>query len=138
MDPPHASSDVSHSNKANADVGVTSAPHVLISGEDVSARRESSSENAPLRGRYAAVAGVNRSSVDVSDNSLPTRPLTIFFQPRYFLPACDVFDALSNADLQSTDVSCVKQLSSRAIVLTFRRPEQKEAFLRRNFITAHE
>ena len=48
---------------------------------------------------------MNRSSVvadddviAVSDNSLPTRPLSVSFQPEYFLPACDVFDALQNAD----------------------------------------
>ena len=76
--------------------------------------------------------------INVSENSLPTRPLTVSFQPRYFWPACDVFDALSNADLQSTDISCVQRLSSGAIVLTFRRPEQKEAFLRRNLITVHK
>ena len=58
---------------------------------------------------------MNRSSVAadddviaVSDNSLPTRPLSVSFQPEYFLPACDVFDALQNADLQSTDVTCVQ------------------------------
>ena len=47
----------------------------------MSARCESSSENASLRGSYAAVAGVNRvtSAINdqvnaVSENSLPTRP----------------------------------------------------------------
>ncbi|KAK2546823.1 Zinc finger CCHC domain-containing protein 3 [Acropora cervicornis] len=140
MDPPRESSD---SIEANADVGVTSAPHGL-SSENVSARCESSSEAAPVRESYADVASVHRNSVavddviNVSENSLPTRPLTVSFQPRYFLPACDVFDALSSADLQSTDVSCVQRLSSGAIVLTFRRPDHKEAFLRRNFITVHE
>ena len=119
--------------EANADVGVTSVPHGS-SSENVSARCESSSETAPLRGSYADVASVHRTSVAVDDvshvteNSLPTRPLTVSFQPRYFLPACDVFEALSNADLQSTDVSCVQRLSSGAIVLTFRRPDHKEVF----------
>ena len=76
---------------------------------------------------YARVAGVNPSSVvadddviAVSDNSLPTRPPSVSFQPKYFLPACDVFDALQNADacdvfdvlqnadLQSTDTAWVR------------------------------
>ncbi|XP_044170611.1 uncharacterized protein LOC122954627 [Acropora millepora] len=144
MDPLPQRSDVSRHNEANADVGLTSVPHVL-SPENVSARGESSSENAPLRGSYAAVAGVNRVTSAVNDqvnavaeNSLPTRPLTVSFQPQQFLPACDVFEALSNAELQSTDVSCIQRLSSGAIVLTFRQPASKEAFLRRNFITVHE
>ena len=143
MESPRVSSDSSHAIEANADVLVTSAAHGL-SSEIVSARCKSSSETAPLRGSYADVASVHRTSVavddviNVSENSLPTRPLTVSFQPRYVWPACDVFVALSNADLQSTDVSCVQRLSSGAIVLTFRRPEQKEAFLRRNFITVHK
>ena len=64
---------------------------------------------------YARVAGENPSSVvadddviAVSDNSLPTRPPSVSFQPKYFLPACDVFDALQNADLQSTDTAWVR------------------------------
>ena len=143
MDPPLESRDSTPAIEANADVGVTSVPHGQ-SSENVSARCESSSETAPRQGSYADVASVHRPSVAVDDvsnvteNSLPTRPLTVSFQPRYFLPACDVFEALSNADLQSTDVSCVQRLSSGAIVLTFRRPDHKEAFLRRNFITVHD
>ena len=88
MDPPRESSD-SLEIEANADVGVTSAPHGL-SSENVSARCESSSEAAPVRESYADVASVHRNSVavddviNVSENSLPTRPLTVSFQPRYF------------------------------------------------------
>ena len=143
MDPPLESRDSTPAIEASADVGVTSVPHGQ-SSENVSARCESSSETAPRQGSYADVASVRRTSVavddviNVTDNSLPTRPLTVSFQPRYFLPACDVFEALRNADLQSTDVSCVQRLSSGAIVLTFRRPDHKEAFLRRNFITVHD
>ena len=113
MDPPRESS-YSHAIEADADVGVTSAPHGL-SSENVSARCESSSEAAPVQESYADVAGVHCNSVavddviNVSENSLRTRPLTVSFQPRYFLPAFDVFDALSSADLQSTDVSCVQR-----------------------------
>ena len=144
MDPLPQRSDVSRQNEATADVGLTSVPHVS-NDANVSVRCESSSENAPLRGSYAAVAGANRGSlavnddvIAVSENCLPTRPLTVSFQPQHFLPACDVFEALSNAELQSTDVSCVQRLSSGAIVLTFRQPVAKEAFLRRNFITVHD
>ena len=137
--PTPMSRDLSHGNEAM----VTSVAHG--SGEDVSTQAESSTENAPVRGSYADVAGANRNSVaavddviTVSDDSLPTRPLTVSFQPRFFLPVCDVFEALSNAELQSTDVSCVQRLSSGAIVLTFCQPEQKDAFLRHNFITVHD
>ena len=52
---------------------MASAPHVLISGEDVnvSVRPESSPGNTTIQGSYARVAGVNRSSV-VADDGGPT------------------------------------------------------------------
>ena len=113
--------------------------------DDASLRCESFFENAPLRGIYASVARVSGVSTadDVAvpstgENVLPNRPLSVSFQPRYFLLPSDVFEALSNADLNSSDVSCVQRLSSGTIILTFRRPEQKDLFLRRNFISIHE
>ena len=108
-----------------ADATVASAPNDFVS-QDVSARCESSSGNTPLRGSYAAVTRVPDVSTvpdvhvpSTGENALPNRPLSVSFQPRYFLPASDVFDALSNADLDSSDVSCVQRLSSGTIVLTF-------------------
>lgn len=83
-------------------------------------------------------AGDDVAVPSVGENVLPNPPLSVSFQPHYSLPASDVFEALSNADLNSSDVSCVKRLSSGTIILTFRRPEQKELFLRRNVINIHE
>ena len=125
----------------------TDATRASVSGCDdrvnnVNVQSESSSGNVPLPGSYASATRVNRVLDDVipvsGENVLPNRPLTVSFQPRYFLPACDVFEALRNADLASSDVSCVQRLSSGSIVLTFRRPEQKDAFLSRNFISVHD
>ena len=144
MDPHPERSDVSRQNVANVDVGVTPTPHVLNADRvnDVNVQSESSSGNAPLRGSYASATRVNRVPDDVlpvtGENVLPNRPLTVSFQPRSFLPACDVFEALRNAELDNTDVSCVQRLSSGTIVLTFRRPEQRDAFLSRNFISVHD
>ena len=125
----------------------TDATRASVSVDDdrvnnVNIQSESSSGNAPLRRSYASATRVSRVLDDVipvtGENVLPNRPLTVSFQPRYFLPACDVFEALHNADLDNTDVNCVQRLSSGTIVLTFRRPEQKDAFLSRNFISVHD
>ena len=128
---------ISHTDATRASVSVDDER-----GNNVIVQSGSSSGNAPLPGSYASVTRVNRVPDDVipvtGENALPNRPLTVSFQPRYFLPACDVFDALRNADLDNTAVSCVQRLSSGTIVLTFRRPEQKNAFLSRNFISVHD
>lgn len=125
----------------------TDATRASVSVDDdcvnnVNVQSESSSANAPLRRSYASATRVNRVLDDVipvtGENVLPNRPLTVCFQPRYFLPACDVFEALRNADLDNTDVSCVQRLSSGTIALTFRRPEQTDAYLSRNFISVHD
>ena len=72
---------------------MASAPHILISGEDVnvSVRPESSSGNTTIQGSYACVAGVNRSSVvadddviAVSDNSLPKATTKRLFSTSIF------------------------------------------------------
>ena len=124
----------------------TDATRASVSVDDdrvnnVNVQRESSSENAPLRGSYASATRVNRVPDDVipvtGENALPNRPLTVSFQPRYLLRGCDIFEALRNADLDNTNVSCVQRLNSGTIVLTFRRPEQKDAFLSRNVISVH-
>lgn len=54
------------------------------------------------------------------------------------MPASDLFEALHSADLDSSNASCVQRLSSGTIILTFRRPEQKELFLRQNVINIHD
>ena len=72
----------------------TDATRASVSVDDdrvnnVNVQRESSSENAPLRGSYASATRVNRVPDDVipvtGENALPNRPLTVYFQPRYFL-----------------------------------------------------
>ena len=102
----------------SADATVASAANDIDAVfEDVRARGESSSGNTPPRGSYASVSRVPVvpvvPDVDVpssGENVLPCRPLSVSFQPRYFLPAGDVFEALSNADLDSSNVSCVQRL----------------------------
>ena len=81
---------------------------------------------------------VNPSEPDVyvSDpqNELPSRPLTVFFNPRSRLPASEVFDALQTAGLDNSSLSCIQRQSSGEIVLTFRNTGAKERFLSHNVV----
>ena len=50
------------------------------------------------------------------------------------MPANEVFDALKDAGVNSSDISCVQPQSSGEIVLTFRCAQFKENFLQKNVI----
>ncbi len=81
---------------------------------------------------------VNPSEPDVyvpdPQNELPSRPLTVFFNPRSRLPASEVFDALQTAGLENSSLSCIQRQSSGEIVLTFRNTGAKERFLSHNVV----
>ena len=68
------------------------------------------------------------------DNDLPTRCLTVFFNPRARLPANEVFTALQAAKIENKDISCIQRQSSWEIVLTFRNIRAKEQFLTNNVV----
>ena len=53
------------------------------------------------------------------------------------MPANKVFDALKDAGVKSSDISCIQHQSSGEIVLTFRSAQFKENFLQRNVIKLH-
>ena len=65
----------------------------------------------------------------VGAGALPNRPLTAFFTPQVRLPASDVFCAFHESNVNSSDVSCLQRTSNGQVV-TFRRAECKERFLR--------
>lgn len=74
---------------------------------------------------------VSNVTVPVQDeNALPNRPLTAFFTPQVRLPAADVFRAFRESNVNSSDVSCLQRTSNGQVVITFRRAECKEQFLR--------
>ena len=98
---------------------------------------------APLRGSYASATRGNNVELTRNDNldpenALPSRPFTVYFHPRYYVPSHDVFDALRQADIDAQAVSCIQRQSNGAIILTFRRAEFKERFLRRNVLSVQE
>ena len=68
-------------------------------------------------------------------NELPSRPLTVFFNPRSRIPANEVFEALQASGTDSSSVSCIQRQSSGEIVLTFRNAAAKERFLAANVVT---
>ena len=78
---------------------------------------------------------VSNVTVPVQDeNALPNRPLTAFFTPQVRLPAADVFRAFRESNVNSSDVSCLQRTSNGQVVITFRRAECKEQFLRRSVL----
>ena len=85
----------------------TSLGSVSVLSENVESVHVENLENhrvvTPLRGSYASAArDPNAPHVTANvdpENALPSQPLSVYFQPRYFLPARDVFEALSAVDL---------------------------------------
>ena len=78
---------------------------------------------------------VSNVAVPVQDeNALPNSPLTAFFTPQVRLPAADVFRAFRESNVNSSDVSCLQRSSNGQVVITFRRAECKEQFLRRSVL----
>ena len=68
------------------------------------------------------------------ENVLLNRPFTAYFTPQVRLPTSDVFTALREANVDSKDVSCLQRTSNGQVVLTFRRAECKEQFLRKSVL----
>ena len=68
------------------------------------------------------------------ENELPTRPLTVYFNPRSSVPAAEVFTALQAANVDSNNISCIQRQSSGEIVLTFRNAQAKDQFLTHNVL----
>ena len=77
-----------------------------------------------------ADAVVNQPRIPDDENHLPNRPLTAVFSPQLRLASCDVLDALREADIDGSSISCLQRKTSGEIVLTFRRADLKEKFLR--------
>ena len=67
-------------------------------------------------------------------NELPSRPLTVFFNPRSRVPASEVFEALQAAGLDNSRILCIQRQSSGELVLTFRNTGAKERFLSHNVV----
>ena len=72
-----------------------------------------------------------------AQNDLPSRPLTVSFNPRTRVAAQEVFTALQDANIDSHSVSCVQRQSNGEIVLTFRNAPAKELFLTHNVVRIH-
>ena len=103
----------------------------------VASGAETPSKSVPVQSFLSVVADKTVSSGPVvvrDDNALPNRPLTAFFTPQVRLPASDVFTALREANVNSKHVSCLQRTRNGQVVLTFRRVECKEQFLRRSVL----
>lgn len=85
----------------------------------------------PARFNEIVAGQVGESVVRPEDeNRLPGRPLTAFFSPQIRFPSCDVLSALQEAGLDGSSVACIQHKASGEILLTFRKAELKERFVR--------
>ena len=118
--------------------GIDASPSAVGVGEScedvvvIARGAETPNKSVPVQSFLSIVAEKNVSSVPVVvryENALPNRPLTAFFTPQVRLPASDVFTALREANVDSSDVSCLQRTSNGQVVLTLRRAECKEQFL---------
>ena len=85
----------------------------------------------------AVVSEKNVSNVAVpvqDENALPNRPLTAFFTPEVRLCASEVFCAFRESNVNSSDVSRLQRTNNGQVVITFRRAECKEQFLRKSVL----
>ena len=60
--------------------------------------------------------------------------MTAFLNQRGIVSSSEVFEALKEAGIDATNVSCVQRNSSGEIVLTLRKNQFKEQFLRQNVL----
>ena len=85
----------------------------------------------PVNFSQIVAGGVANDVVRPADeNRLPGRPLTAFFSPQVRLPSCDVLSALEEAGLDGSSVACIQRKASGEILLTFRKADLKERFVR--------
>ena len=119
------------------DVNAGNAPSpgavvVNHSSEDVvSVDRGADSPGLPVHFNQIVAGEVGRDVARPEDaNRLPGRPLTAFFSPQVRLPSCDVLSALQEAGLDGSSVACIQRKASGEILLTFRKADLKERFVR--------
>ena len=121
-----------------------SSPGHNAQNVDSGKRSSDSRSGRPARTSYAEAARDARPPPEATaapeltvdpENDVPGRPLTAFFRPRSFLPADDVFQALTESGIDGSNISCVQRQSSGDIVLTFRQQQFKDEFLKKSFLT---
>ena len=103
----------------------------------VASGAETPSISVPVQSFSSLVADKKVSSGPVvvrDEKSLPNQPLTALITPQVRLPASDVFTALTEANVDGKDVSCLQCPNNGQVVLTFHRVECKEQFLHKSVL----
>lgn len=71
-------------------------------------------------------------------NDMPKRPRTALFTPSRSTSARSVFEALSMAHIDASDIQCMQRKMNSEVVITFKSVDVKEKFLRLNALTVGE
>lgn len=122
---------------SRGDSGDSSPPSGSSGASPPSIPPSGRSDVNPVLSFAGAVRGADPEPVGYvpdAQNELPSRPLTVAFNPRTRVPANEVFTALQDASIDSANVSCVQRQSNGEIVLTFRNARSKEQFLANNLV----
>ena len=71
-------------------------------------------------------------------NDMPKRPRTALFTPSRSTSARSVFEALSMAHIDASDIQCMQRKMNSEVVITIKSVDVKEKFLRLNALTVGE
>ena len=96
------------------------------------------SRTARKAGRVSSDKPTWRRPTHSSSNDMPKRPRTALFTPSRSTSARSVFEALSMAHIDASDIQRIKRKMNSEVVITFKSVDVKEKFLRLNALTVGE
>ena len=96
------------------------------------------SRAARTAGRVSSDKPTWRRPTHSAANDMPKRPRTALFTPSRSTSARSVFEALSMAHIDASDIQCMQRKMNSEVVITFKSVDVKEKFLRLNALTVGE
>ena len=93
------------------------------------------SRAARTAGRNSSDKPTWRRPTNSAANDMPKRPRTALFTPSRSASARSVFEALSMAHIDASDIQCMQRKMNSEVVITFKSVDVKEKFLRLNALT---
>ena len=114
--------DVSNAMHVNTDDMENSEERHVVNGDSYASRVARTVYEYPPRQERARF----------SENVMPQRPRTAFFTPSRSTTAKSVFEALENAEIDASEITCLQRKMNGEVTVTFKTISAKEKFLRLN------
>ena len=114
--------DVSNAMHVNTDDMENSEERHVVNGDSYASRAARTVYEYPPRQERARF----------SENVMPQRPRTAFFTPSRSTTAKSVFEALENAEIDASEITCLQRKMNGEVTVTFKTISAKEKFLRLN------